>query len=66
MTWRSIKIREEEKEKLDEIKVKERKENGQNPSYSDLIGEMLEETGFKEVERKERKKEKGRDFMELF
>jgi len=45
---------------LDEMQNKVEREKGVDPSYSDIIDEMLEGT-----EVKEKKKEK-RDFMELF
>jgi hypothetical protein len=64
MGWENLSIREEQKEMLDELKNKKRKETGEDPSYSDILDEMFEGTEVKE--RRKKKKEKERDFMELF
>jgi len=40
--WRTISVREEQKEMLDEMKNKRRKETGEDPSYSDILDEVFE------------------------
>jgi len=58
--WRTISVREEQKEMLDEMKNKRRKETGEDPSYSDILDEVFEGSDVKE------KREKERDFLEIF
>lgn len=65
--WKTIKIREDEKKKLDELKQIERKRSGRDPSYSDIIDDMTDIILDEEETRQKKKKKKGeRDFMELF
>jgi len=63
LTWVNLSIKEEQKEILDEMKNKKRKETGRDPSYSEILDEVFEGT---EVKERKEKKEKDRDFMELF
>lgn len=64
MSWRSIKIKEEEKQLLDDIKQKITKERGREPSYSETINMLADNS---QIGRKEKEKRKNkRDFMELF
>ncbi len=51
---------EEQKEMLDELKNKKAKETGKEPSYSDILDEVFEGSEVKE------KREKERDFLEIF
>jgi len=48
---------------LDDLKNQKRKRKGKDPSYDDLIDEMLEGS---EVKEKKKKKKEERDFMDLF
>ena len=66
MSWRSIKIKEEEKQLLDDIKQKITKEKGREPSYSETIDILAGTSSIGKKEKKKRKKGKERDFMELF
>jgi len=63
LSWINIQIREERKELLDDLKNQKRKRKGKDPSYDDLIDEMLEGS---EVKEKKKKKKEERDFMDLF
>lgn len=64
--WDSIKVREENKEKGDTLK-KEVRKKGSQVSHDDIyekgVEELAEDMG---VRVEEEKKEKKRDFMELF
>jgi hypothetical protein len=53
-------VREDQKEKLDELK-NERRKQGEDPSYSDILDEIIDETS-----NSKKKEKEGRDFMELF
>jgi len=66
MVFRQIPVKERQKDVLDELKSRKRKETGEDPSYSDILDEVFEETGIVEDKKKKREKEGGRDFMELF
>lgn len=63
MGWRSIKIRDEQKEELDKKKQQLRKEKGIDPSYSDIIDEMI--NGDSKGKNRKKKKEEE-DLMNLF
>jgi len=68
MVFRQIPVKERQKDVLDELKRRKRKESGEDPSYSDILDEVFEETGIVEDKKKRKKKKEkgGRDFMELF
>lgn len=63
--WDSIKIRSDLKEDLDDLKELERREKGKNPSYNDIIETALL-GNLARPERKDKKKKKEGDFLELF
>lgn len=65
MVWKTIKIRADLKEDLDNLKELERKKKGRDPSYNDLIESAL----IGNIAEPDDKKKKGkgeRDFLELF
>lgn len=64
MGWRSIKIKDEQKQQLDKKKQELRKRKGVDPSYSDIIEDMIE--GDQDKEKRKRKKKEGDDLMNLF
>jgi hypothetical protein len=64
MGWRSIKIRDEQKEELDKKKQEMRRKRGTDPSYSDIIGEMIQ--GEQDSDNKRKKKKKEEDILNLF
>lgn len=64
MGWVTLSVKEEQKEILDELKSKKMKETGRDPSYSEILDEVFEDTDVKQKRKKE--KEGKRDFLELF
>jgi len=64
MGWRSIKIRDEQKKELDKKKQELRKKKGIDPSYSDIIDEMINGQDNKKSSKRRKKEEE--DFMNLF
>lgn len=67
MVWKTIKIRADLKEDLDNLKELERRKKGRDPSYNDLIESALI-GNIAEPDKKDKKKKgkKEGDFLELF
>jgi len=63
VNWRTISVREEQKEMLDELKNKRERKTGERTSYSDILDEVFEGS---EVKEKKKKRKDDRGFMEIF